>query len=54
MEKVECQLRDGEVVLEVHSHGDVDLEEWGAERTAEVFRQIYGRKILLVRGTEEG
>jgi exopolyphosphatase / guanosine-5'-triphosphate,3'-diphosphate pyrophosphatase len=53
VESVDCQVRNGEVVLEVHSQDDLGLEEWGAERTAEVFRQIYGRKILLVRGTEE-
>ena len=50
VERVECRVRNGEVVLEVHSQDDLGLEQWGAERTAEVFRQIYGRKITLLRG----
>ena len=44
---VECRLRDGEVSLEVQSAGDIDLEQWGAERAGEAFRQIYNRTVTL-------
>ena len=51
VESVDCRVVNGEVVLNVHSTDDLGLEQWGAERTAEVFRQVYGRKISLVRGS---
>src|SRR5215468_2375391 len=41
VENVECRLRDGEVMLQMRARGDVDLEQWGAERAGEVFRQVY-------------
>ena len=44
---VECHLRDGQVVLQVHSRGDVDLEQWAAERVDETFRQIYNRSVTV-------
>ena len=40
---VECRVRDGEVVLQVAPRGDIDLEQWGAERAGEAFRQVYNR-----------
>jgi exopolyphosphatase/guanosine-5'-triphosphate,3'-diphosphate pyrophosphatase len=46
---VECRLRDGEVVLQVRAHGDIDLEQWGAERAGEVFQQVYSRSISVVK-----
>jgi len=46
---VECRLRDGEVTIEVRAHGDIDLEQWGAERAGEAFRQVYNREIRVVR-----
>ncbi|HUP02888.1 MAG TPA: hypothetical protein VMU19_02785, partial [Bryobacteraceae bacterium] len=46
---VECHLRNGEVVLEVRARGDIDLEQWGAERAGEAFRQFYGRDIRVAR-----
>ena len=49
---VECRVRDGEVVLQVKSTNDIDLEQWGAERAGEAFRQIYGRPISVVRVKE--
>jgi exopolyphosphatase / guanosine-5'-triphosphate,3'-diphosphate pyrophosphatase len=47
VQRVECQLRDGEVVLQVHSRGDVDLEQWAAERVGDVFRQVYNRRVTV-------
>jgi len=37
------------VLLQVHSRGDIDLEQWGAERAGESFRQIYNREISIVK-----
>ena len=32
---VDCQSRDGQIVLRVKSSGDVDLEQWAAERAGD-------------------
>jgi len=49
---IECHLHNGDVVLHVRSKGDIDLEQWGAERAAEVFQEIYQRGIALVQAKE--
>ena len=50
---VDCRLRDGgEVVLQVRATGDIDLEQWGAERAGEAFQQIYHRPISVVKARE--
>ena len=49
---VDCKLANGNVVLEVHADGDIDLEQWGAERASEVFRQIYNRTISVTRARD--
>ena len=49
IDSLECSLRDGQVVLTVQSKSDVDLEQWAVERTAQTFREIYGREIVLSR-----
>ena len=49
---VECQLRDGEVALQVQSNNDIDLERWGTERIAAVFRQVYERDLVVTRAKE--
>ena len=46
---IDCRLRDGGVVLGIQSSQDIDLEQWGAERAGEVFRQIYNRPIAVER-----
>ena len=46
---IECRMRDGEVLVQVKSSHDIDLEQWGAERAGEAFRQIYNRDISVVR-----
>jgi len=46
---VDCRLRDGEVTVEVRARGDIDLEQWGAERAGDAFRQVYNRSIRVVR-----
>jgi exopolyphosphatase/guanosine-5'-triphosphate,3'-diphosphate pyrophosphatase len=52
IDNLECRLRDGEVILRVTSRGDIDLEQWGAERAGEVFRQVYGRQIVLTKARD--
>src|ERR1039457_5223219 len=53
IQAVDCRLRDGgEVVLQVRATGDIDLEQWAAERAGEAFQQIYNRPISVVRARE--
>ena len=49
---VECRLSGAEVVLEVKAKGDIDLEEWAAERVGEAFQQIYNRQLSVVKAKE--
>jgi exopolyphosphatase/guanosine-5'-triphosphate,3'-diphosphate pyrophosphatase len=49
IESVDCLL-NGEVVLQVHSHGNIDLEQWGAERAAEAFQQVYNKPLKVTKG----
>ncbi|MBZ5574982.1 MAG: Ppx/GppA family phosphatase [Acidobacteriia bacterium] len=49
---VECRLRDGLVVLQVRSHGDIDLQQWAAERTAEAFQLVYNRPVSVTRARD--
>jgi exopolyphosphatase/guanosine-5'-triphosphate,3'-diphosphate pyrophosphatase len=49
---VECRLRDGHVVLQVHSQGDIDLEQWAAEQAATAFQQVYQRPIELAKARD--
>jgi exopolyphosphatase/guanosine-5'-triphosphate,3'-diphosphate pyrophosphatase len=46
---VEARVQNGTVNLVVHSDADIDLEQWGAERAGEAFRQIYGRTIGVAK-----
>ena len=52
IESVDCLLQNGEVVLQVHSHGNIDLEQWGAERAAEAFQQVYNRPLKVTKAKE--
>lgn len=49
---VDCLLREGEVVLQVHSRGDIDLEQWGAERAAETFERVYNRRVSVTKARD--
>jgi len=47
---VECKLRDsGDVLMTVTAKGNIDLEQWAAQRAGEIFREIYGRGISITR-----
>jgi exopolyphosphatase / guanosine-5'-triphosphate,3'-diphosphate pyrophosphatase len=52
IESLDCRLQNGEVVLQVHSHGNIDLEQWGAERAAEAFQQIYNRPVRVTKAKD--
>jgi exopolyphosphatase/guanosine-5'-triphosphate,3'-diphosphate pyrophosphatase len=49
IQAVECKVRNGDVLLQVHSKGDIDLEQWGAERAGDLFRQVYNRDISITK-----
>ena len=49
VETLECQVRDGQVLMKLGSKSDIDLEQWAAERAADAFREVYGHEIALCR-----
>ena len=50
IQSVDCLLNGaGEVTLHVHSSGNIDLEQWAAERAADTFRQIYNRPVSVMK-----
>ena len=49
VEWLECQIRSADVVLRLRSAQDVDLEQWAAERIADVFRSAYGRQLTIAK-----
>lgn len=50
IQSVDCRLNGtGEVMLLVHSSGNIDLEQWAAERAADVFRQTYNRPVSVTK-----
>ena len=50
IQSVDCRLNgNGEVMLQVHSSGNIDLEQWAAERAADVFRQTYNRPVSVTK-----
>jgi exopolyphosphatase/guanosine-5'-triphosphate,3'-diphosphate pyrophosphatase len=52
VQSVDVGARDGEIVLQVHSDGNLDLEQWRAERAGEAFRQIYNRSVTVVKAKD--
>jgi exopolyphosphatase / guanosine-5'-triphosphate,3'-diphosphate pyrophosphatase len=52
VESLECRLRNSEVALVVRSNGDIDLEQWGAERANEAFRQVYQRSVTISKARD--
>jgi exopolyphosphatase / guanosine-5'-triphosphate,3'-diphosphate pyrophosphatase len=49
VESLECQARNGEVLVRLRSDSDVDLEQWAGERVADVFREAYGRQLAITK-----
>jgi exopolyphosphatase/guanosine-5'-triphosphate,3'-diphosphate pyrophosphatase len=46
---IDCSLRNGDVQLQVKTTGNIDLDQWGAERAREAFQEIYQRTVSVVR-----
>jgi exopolyphosphatase/guanosine-5'-triphosphate,3'-diphosphate pyrophosphatase len=49
VESIDCQTREGDVIIRIHSEADVDLEQWAAETVADLFRQVYGRRLVVAK-----
>ncbi len=47
VDRVECQMKNGSIVLNVIAEGDVDLEQWAADRSGEAFRQVYSTPLVV-------
>ncbi|MGA3235232.1 MAG: Ppx/GppA phosphatase family protein [Bryobacteraceae bacterium] len=52
LQAVDVGTRDGEIVLQVHSDGNLDLEQWRTERAGEAFRQIYNRTVTVMKAKD--
>jgi exopolyphosphatase/guanosine-5'-triphosphate,3'-diphosphate pyrophosphatase len=52
VQSLESRVQNGTVTVVVHSAGDIDLQQWGAEQAGESFRQIYGRNISVVKARD--
>ncbi len=48
VEAIECALGDGALMLILKSEKDLGLELWALERTAPLFRQVYGKQLRAV------
>jgi len=46
IERLNCRIRDGQVVLQLASAADISLEQWAAEHAGEAFRQVYDRPLV--------
>jgi exopolyphosphatase / guanosine-5'-triphosphate,3'-diphosphate pyrophosphatase len=47
IERVEAALQDRAVELRLISERDTDIEQWHTLRTADVFREVYGRQLSI-------
>jgi len=45
--KLECEIRNGDVVLKIDARQGMDLEYWASERVAEIFQDVYGRTLKV-------
>ena len=44
--------QNGDIVLQVHSRGDIDLEQWATERVSDVFQQVYGKAVKVTKAKD--
>lgn len=49
VEEIECQLRNGAIVVLLRSSRDTDLEQWAAERAAQAVVEAYGLPLNVAR-----
>ena len=49
VESVDCQMKNGTIVVGIRAKGDVELEQWAAERVGDIFRQAYNVPLVVTR-----
>ena len=49
VDEIECQLRNGAIVVTLRSSRDTDLEQWAAERIGQAFQEVYGLPLTVTR-----
>jgi exopolyphosphatase/guanosine-5'-triphosphate,3'-diphosphate pyrophosphatase len=42
-----CSVRNGQVLVQLEVSADASLEQWAAGRVSDLFRQVYGKPLLL-------
>jgi exopolyphosphatase/guanosine-5'-triphosphate,3'-diphosphate pyrophosphatase len=47
VESLECRIGEEDVTLHLRSRRPIDLEYWAGERVAEIFEQVYERKLKI-------
>lgn len=52
VDKLECDIRNGGVMLRIDAREGIDLEHWASERVAEIFEQVYGRTLKVSAATK--
>ena len=50
VDSVRAVLKEDAVEVHLTAHGDTGLEEWASERLGEVFKQVFGVGLRVVRG----
>ncbi len=46
---IDCQIRNGQALIQLRASADVELEQWAAERSSDLFRQIFGRPLVIAK-----
>lgn len=49
VESVDCRIQSGAVTIRLRSKAETDLALWAAERVSDIFREIYGSALYLVK-----
>jgi len=49
VESIECETKDAEVAVRIRSAADVDLEQWAGETVADLFREVYGKRLTITK-----
>ncbi len=47
--QVECEMRNGAILLRLRASGDADLEQWAADRAGDTFRQVYNTPLVVTQ-----
>jgi exopolyphosphatase/guanosine-5'-triphosphate,3'-diphosphate pyrophosphatase len=52
IKSAQCKVRENDVLISLNlpPDADIDLELWAAERVADLFRQVYGKPVVIARG----